>query len=242
MAEENIKETIHGKEITIKGRKIYFTSKQVRIGHTFYMVLAVLIIAAVAGLVWAIFDAAYVPGLYAAFVSDNIGFKILIIGVAAFLAFFLLVLFFSLRRKGTDVITKAIFATKRLYEHLKVSALAKFTPGGLIIAILIFGFGAISFVIQLVGTYTSVAVDSDTQSFLQFMNSFSGGEIFLVISILALSTVLLIIFVAWLTNAGTIFFARVFLKIPIDVEPATPKKDDSTDSTAETGEEPEVIE
>lgn len=226
--------------MTINGKTVTFSEQEVRIGHTLYIILAIFIIAACAGLVWAIFDAVYLPGLYSVFVSDNVGIKILIIGIAAFLLFFLLITFFSLRRKGTHVVTKAVFATKRLYEHLKVSPLAKFTTAGLIIAILIFGAGAIIFVIQLIGTYTTVAPDTDTANFVQIFSYFSGGEIFLVISILALSTVFLIIFVAWLFNAGTIFFARVFLKIPINVEPAKPK--DSTGSTDEAGDSPEVVE
>jgi len=240
MSNENTQEKKSGLEMTIKGKNIVFTDQEVRIGHIFYMIMVILIIATVAGLVWAIIDAIYVPGLYALFVEENIGLKIVIIGIAAFLAFFLLILFFSLRKKGTDTMTKAIFATKRLYENLKVSSLVKFTTWGLVIAILIFGFGAVSFVIQLVGTYTTVAVDTDTQNFLLFMKSFTGGEIFLVISVLALSTVFMIIFVAWLINAGTIFFARVFLKIPIDVGPSAPK--DSSSSADEAGDAPEVVE
>lgn len=131
----------------VKGKTVYFTSWQVRLGHAYYLLVVIFIIATVAGLVWSIFDALYPSGLYAAFLGGNIGVKITVIGIAAFLLFFLLIFFYALRRKGTDVITKSIFASKRLYEDLKVSGLARFTTWGLIGAILIFGAGAVMFVI-----------------------------------------------------------------------------------------------
>lgn len=42
---------------------------------------------------------------------------------------------------------------------------------------------------------------------------------------------LMIIFVDWLINAGTIFFARIFLKIPLEV-----KNDSTGASTNDTAE------
>jgi len=220
MARKSSRATIFGKDMIVKGKTVYFTSWQVRLGHTYYFLMVIFMIASVAGLVWSIFDALYPSGLYAAFLSGNIGLKIIIIGIAAFLSFFLLILFYALRRKGTDVITKSIFASKRLYADLKVSPLARFTTWGLVASILIFDAGVVMFVIQVIGDYASgtQTIATDASLFIRVFDNFSGGEIFLVISFLALSTLFLIIFVDWLINAGTIFFAKIFLKIPLDVE------------------------
>ena len=52
---------------------------------------------------------------------------------------------------------------------------------------------------------------------MAFFNNLSGGEKVLLLTLIALGVLLLFVFGSWLVNDGNIFFARIFLKLPVTV-------------------------
>jgi hypothetical protein len=223
-----------------KQKTVEFTEKEVQFGHTVYIILMVCILGVIAGIAWTIVDLILPQGLYEVFFHDNLGLQILVIGIAAFILFFLLILFYTFGKKGTRLITRAIFSAKRTYEGMNVSKLARFTTWGLIVSIGIFVVGVVWFIVEVlssVSSGTSSGVDSAFVNF--FINPNNGGLKFLVLALIATGVVLLFIFVSWLVNDGSIFFARAFLKIPVSMPKDTPATSASSDESQDAIDAPE---
>ncbi|HMF33844.1 MAG TPA: hypothetical protein VKK79_20630 [Candidatus Lokiarchaeia archaeon] len=209
-----------GVTMQIGDQEVQFTEREVKIGRIMYFVLVICMIATVGGLAWTIGDVIAPTGKLADFLNANLGSKIIIIGVACFILFFLLVFFYGMHRKGSLFICKAIFGAKKLYREMKTTKLAQFTSGGLMVSIIIFAVGFIWLIIQIIVWYTTntsaptpTGLTQSTTVTFWFLSSITGGELFLAIGILAVAIVCLTIGIAWLWNAGNIFFARLLMKL-----------------------------
>ena len=104
---------------------VEFTEKEKKFGHTLFIIMMICILGVIAGIAWTIVDLILPQGLYVVFFHDNIGLQIAVIGIAAFLLFFLLILFYAFGKKGTRMITRAIFtAETHLFWDQRVKARA----------------------------------------------------------------------------------------------------------------------
>jgi hypothetical protein len=212
-----------------------FTGKELRFGHAVYIIMMVMMLLAIGGFVWAIVDFILPQGLLSVFLSENLGLKIVVIGIAAFVTFFLLILFYSFGKKGTRMITKAIFSARRIYAGINVSKLAQFTTWGLIISLGIFVLGLVWYLVGVVSSVASGGAGSSDALVGFFIGAGNGGLKFLALTLFGLGFVLLFIFVAWLVSDGNIFFARIFLKIPVNMPSLSSEADVSSDEFPDAG-------
>ncbi|HME53846.1 MAG TPA: hypothetical protein VKM55_16580 [Candidatus Lokiarchaeia archaeon] len=202
---------------------IDFTEHEKKIGRILYFILVVCIIASIAGLGWTILDIIQPTGKLETFLQGNAGLKLVLLGIAAFILFLMLIAFYGMRRRGIDLITRVVFTAKRVYRDMKVPKMAQFTTGGLIVSIFVMALGGIWLMIQIILDYvfntSSASGDSSAvPKLLLFLDALTAGELFMIIAVFCLCLVFIIILFAWLGNAGNIFFARTFLKIPISPE------------------------
>lgn len=201
-----------GLTLEVGGQSIDFTTREVKIGRTFYYVLAVFIIYTAFAAVWAILDIIQPSGKFADFIGSDLGIKITVIGIMGVVLFLLLVFLYGMHRKGTKLITKALFAADKMNRELKVSKLARFTTRGLLVSVLIFTIGFIWFLIEFAASGSSSAGVSPLWTFLHGVTQ-SVGVLLLTIGVFAVGVIFIIICFAWLWNAGNIYFTRHLLKI-----------------------------
>lgn len=204
-------------------KAIDFTEQEKKIGRILYFILVICIIASVAGLGWTILDIIQPTGKLETFFQDNAGLKLVFLGIAAFILFLMLISFYGMRRRGTDMITRVVFTAKRVYRDMKVPKMAQFTTGGLIASIFVMALGGVWLMIQIILDYAlgTTSASGDTNAapkLLMFLDALTAGELFMIIALFCLCLVFIIILFAWLGNAGNIFFARTFLKIPISYQ------------------------
>ena len=201
-----------GLTLEVGGQSIDFTAREVKIGITFYYVLAAFIIFIAFAAIWTVLDIIQPNQKFAAFIGSDIGVKITIIGIMAVVLFLLLVFLYGMHRKGTKFITKALFAAEKVNRELKVSKLALFTTRGLLVSIVIFTIGFIYFLIEFAASGSTNGGGNFVWTFLINVAQ-SIGAFLLTIGIFAVGVLFLIICFAWLWNAGNIYFTRHLLKI-----------------------------
>jgi hypothetical protein len=211
-----------GVTMQVSGQDVQFTETEMKTGRVLYYILVGCIIFTIGGLAWTIGDMISPTGKLADFLAANAGTKTIIIGIACFILIFLLIFFYGMHRKGSKAIARSLFGAKKLYRDMKVNKLAQFTSGGLMVSILVFAVGFLWLVIQIIVWYvtisksappTATGLTQSTQVTFWFLQSITGGELVLTIGILAVGFVCLAIGIAWLWNAGNIFFARTLVKL-----------------------------
>jgi hypothetical protein len=209
---------------------IDFTDQEKKVGRVLYYILVICIIASVAGFGWTIADIIKPQGKLQSFLTGNAGLNLVLIGVSAFILFLMLIAFYGMRRRGTDMITRVIFTAKQIYKDMKVPKMAQFTTGGLMVSIFVMAIGGFILMIQILldsvfntqaAAGEAITVGGVTESppaILMFLSRLTSGELFMIIAVFCLCMTLIVVLFAWLGSAGNIFFARAFLKIAIPPE------------------------
>ena len=191
-----------------------FTKLEYDVGLTFFWLLIAGVIFLAFTFIWTIADLIAPTGKTEFFASLPFGVKFMVIGMFLFGFFMLFVVFTMLYNRGTNALTKAIFSAEKMYRQIKATKEARIITAGLMISLLVIGFGIILAILYSRphgsgGTSTGVAV-------LDFLNELwttSYGEFLLLFAVLYFAFVVLIILGAWIWNQGTISIQkRFFLK------------------------------
>jgi len=205
MSDMKFKKTATGVTLDVRGSPVDFSAREVQVGRYMYYIFVVILLEIAGATAWTISDIISPTGKWADFWSLNSGVKIAVIGIIAFVVFLLLVIFYGMHRKGIHVLTKAIFASKKLYRDTKGTKIAQVVTGGLMVSIFILVLGVIVFIIEMAGG-TGPAI-------VWLVPQLTTGEILLAIGMVAIGIFFIAVSFAWLWSVGNIFFAKALLKV-----------------------------
>lgn len=191
--------------VPFESTMIGFTEKEYRIGRFLFWLLIVGVTVFFAGLLYTIADWIQPTGKASLFLTFPMGLKIIIIGAFMFGFFMLFVIFTISYNRGTNALTRAMFAAEKMYREIKPTNGARFVTAGLMISIFIIAAGI------FVGLFEWVSPSGNNDTgFLAFLESITIGESVLTFASLYLAFVTLIILFIWIYSSGTVFFQKRF--------------------------------
>jgi hypothetical protein len=170
-------------------------TSQKYIGTIIYALIVLASIVTITGIVWTILDYIMPIGKTALFLELNLGLQIAIIGAILAALIFLILLFYSLFRRGRKTIVEMIFKEKTIPERYKNRTGIKIATGMVIICIFAVIIGIIYALI------VEIALGSTPASSGLFL-SLSGGEIVLLIgfSLFLLDALFVFLILLWING------------------------------------------
>jgi len=151
------------------------TSQNV-IGTAIYTLIGMACIITITGIIWTILDIIMPVGKTALFLELNLGFQIAIVGGILAALIFLILLFYSLFKRGRKAIVEIIFRKKAIPERYQNRTGIKITTGLVIVCLFAVIIG---FIIALIMEVFFGASPASSGLLL----SFTGGQIVLFIGV-----------------------------------------------------------
>lgn len=177
---ENSAEPSKGKVIikTNSGSILVYSKRQKIIAGILYISIVISILISVGGSALAISEIFQPSGKWSAFISASLGWRIVIIaGLLAGLFFFLL-LFYSLAKKGINLVLKITCLKKDYDEKYKGRTNVKIGAAALMLSLFAILIGIVYLILE-----EFLVAPTGEGSFLTFLTSLSGGQLLLFIGI-----------------------------------------------------------
>ncbi len=183
------------------------TSRNI-IGTSIYVIMVIAIIITITGAIWTFLDILMPIGKTMLFLDLNFGLKIAIVGGILAALSFLILLFYSLSRRGRKTIVELLFKKKAIPERYKDRTGIKVATGMVIVFLCMVIIGVI---ISLIWEFAlGSATSSPSTTTIQ---TFTGGEIvlFLGISLFLLDGLFIFLILLWIN--GYYYILRLIINL-----------------------------